>query len=52
MVGPEEKLSINVSRWLENAILRLVFANTVFHKRATLVAEGIYGLFDKNFPDV
>ena len=32
MVEPVEKFfKIKVLRWLENAILRLAFANTVFH---------------------
>ena len=32
MVEPAEKFfKIKVLRWLENAILRLAFANTVFH---------------------
>jgi len=38
MVGLGEKISkIKVLRWLENAILNLVFANIVFDKRAMLM---------------
>ena len=38
MVGPREKMfKINVLRKLENAILRLVFANIVFHTKAILL---------------
>jgi len=37
MVGPKETFKIKVFGLLENAILGLVFANTVFYKRATLL---------------
>ena len=30
--GAGEKIEMKALRWLENAILRLVFANTVFYK--------------------
>ena len=36
LVGPEEKFW-NAEKWLENAVLRLVFAHTLFNKRATLL---------------
>ena len=37
MVGPGEKFQVNVLKRQENAILRLVFANAIFHKRAILL---------------
>ena len=38
MIVPGEKIfKIKALRWLGNAILRLVFAHTVFHKRAILL---------------
>ena len=38
MVGPgDNMLMIKVFRRLENAILRLVFANIVFHTKAILL---------------
>ena len=38
MVGLAEKnFEIKAVRWLENAILKLDVANTVFHKRAILL---------------
>ena len=37
MVGPGEKFSkIKVPKWLKNAIMRLIFANIISHKRAVL----------------
>ena len=37
MVGPGEKVfKTKVFRWLENAIIILIFANTISHKRAVL----------------
>ena len=38
MVGPGEKiLDMKIFRRLEKAVLRLVLANTVFHKRGILL---------------
>ena len=34
MVGPEKIFKLEAFIWLENAIFRLVFVNTVFYKRA------------------
>ena len=36
-VGPGKSFKIKVPRRLEYTILRLVFANTIFHKRAILI---------------
>ena len=37
-VGPAERIfKIKALRWLENAILRLVFANAVLHKTPILL---------------
>ena len=36
MVGPEKIFKMEVLRWMEDAIFRLDFANTVIHKRAML----------------
>ena len=36
-VGQEKKFEIKALRWLENAILGLVFANTVFYKSTILL---------------
>ena len=35
-LGPEKNFQIVVFKWLENAILRLAFANTIFDKGAML----------------
>ena len=49
MVRPEKFFNIEVLRRLKNAILRLAFANVVFHKRAMLqiiYAEYAESVFD------
>ena len=39
MFGPEKNFQNEGSlRWLENAIMRLAFANTVSHKRVVLLS--------------
>ena len=38
MVGPGGRVSKEILRNMEKAVLRLVFSNTVFHKRAILLS--------------
>ena len=42
MVLPEKKFKMEVLIWLETAILRLVFANTIFHKRGSVLDILLY----------
>ena len=37
LLGQEKKVEIKALRWLENAILGLVFVNTVFYKSTILL---------------
>ena len=41
---PEKNFKMEVLKWLENAILRLIFAHTVFYERAILLLFSFYSV--------
>ena len=50
--GRRKKFEMKALRWLENAILGLVFANTVFYKSTILlIFEAILLIFEAEFTE-